>query len=123
MHQHYLTTTTTTNTTISFPAIFTDVDISQPALDSIVKYAADRSFNAISVDGDTSTNDTFIVMANGASRVKISSDIHSPSYIAFRDELTDFAAHLAKLIVRDGEGATKFIEIRVEVKRDKERER
>ncbi|TPX69627.1 hypothetical protein SpCBS45565_g02267 [Spizellomyces sp. 'palustris'] len=93
-------------------AIFTDVKISKPCLDSATKYAADRSFNAISIDGDTSTNDTFIVLANGASGVVIDK-LDSKEFVEFRDNLTAFAAELAKLIVRDGEGATKFVEIQV----------
>ncbi|KAJ3170244.1 hypothetical protein HDU88_008871 [Geranomyces variabilis] len=95
-------------------AVFTDASISKPCLDAATRYAADRSFNAISIDGDTSTNDTFAVLANAASDgVKIIDDLESDAYRLFRDRLTQFAAELAKLIVRDGEGATKFVEIHV----------
>ncbi|KAI8819339.1 ArgJ family protein [Fimicolochytrium jonesii] len=95
-------------------AVFTDAKLSKKALDAATKYAADRSFNAISIDGDTSTNDTFAVLANGASAsATLIDDISSPEFLEFRDNLTSFAADLAKLIVRDGEGATKFVEIRI----------
>ncbi|KAJ3182600.1 hypothetical protein HDU85_002701 [Gaertneriomyces sp. JEL0708] len=95
-------------------SVFTDAAITKECLDKATRYAADRSFNAISIDGDTSTNDTFAVLANGAaSAVKIS-DPNSPEFVEFQENLTNFAAELAKLIVRDGEGATKFVEIQVE---------
>ncbi|KAJ3327722.1 hypothetical protein HDU76_011246 [Blyttiomyces sp. JEL0837] len=95
-------------------AIFTDVKISQECLQDALKYAADRSFNAVSVDGDTSTNDTLVVLANGEadSGVEIK-EVGSKEFLEFRQNLTDFAVELAELIVRDGEGATKFIEIEV----------
>ncbi|KAJ3219913.1 hypothetical protein HDU67_008442 [Dinochytrium kinnereticum] len=94
-------------------AVFTDASISQKCLDSAVRYVADRSFNAVSVDGDTSTNDTFVVLANGAAGGKIVDDISSKEFIQFRDNLLALSTELAKLIVRDGEGATKFVEIRI----------
>ncbi|KAL2916381.1 Arginine biosynthesis bifunctional protein ArgJ, mitochondrial [Polyrhizophydium stewartii] len=94
-------------------AVFTDASVSKPVLDAAVKFAADRSFNAISIDGDTSTNDTFAVVANGASDAPLIDATIGPDFDAFRDNLTAFAADLAKLIVRDGEGATKFVEIHV----------
>ncbi|KAJ3043975.1 hypothetical protein HDV00_003502 [Rhizophlyctis rosea] len=95
-------------------SVFTDAAISKECLDAALKYAADRSFNAISVDGDTSTNDTFSVLANGAAGGPVIDDLHSAAFLEFRDNLTAFSADLAKLIVRDGEGATKFIDIQVE---------
>ncbi|KAJ3011367.1 hypothetical protein HKX48_006868 [Thoreauomyces humboldtii] len=95
-------------------AVFTDAPITKACLDAATRYAADRSFNAISIDGDTSTNDTFAVLANGAAKgVKEIDSLDSPAYLAFRKDLTEFAAELAKLIVRDGEGATKFVEINI----------
>lgn len=99
-------------------AIFTDAHISKECLDAAVKYAVDRSFNAISVDGDTSTNDTFSVFANGASADNGAPKIDSTSsneYLVFRDRLTMCALELSHLIVRDGEGATKFVDIHVKV--------
>ena len=91
-----------------------DAAISQPLLQTLTKYAADRSFNRITVDGDTSTNDSFIVMATGvAGNVEIG-EIASADYIALRDAITEVSVQLAQVIVRDGEGATKFITIKVE---------
>lgn len=97
--------------------IFTDAKIGQACLEKSTKFAADRSFNAISVDGDTSTNDTFAVFANGAATMSpITPD--SLAYKEFQDHLTEFATELAQLIVRDGEGATKMIEVKVRVFRN-----
>ncbi len=91
-----------------------DAAISQPLLQTLTKYAADRSFNRITVDGDTSTNDSFIVIATGvAGNVEII-DGESADYVALRDAITEVSAQLAQAIVRDGEGATKFITIKVE---------
>ena len=97
-----------------------DAAISQPLLQTLTKYAADRSFNRITVDGDTSTNDSFIVMATGvAGNVEIS-DIASADCVALRDGITGVSAQLAQAIVRDGEGATKFITIKVEAGRNED---
>ncbi|KAI9366038.1 hypothetical protein DFJ73DRAFT_806827 [Zopfochytrium polystomum] len=100
-------------------AVFTDAFVSQRCLERAVRHAADRSFNAISVDGDTSTNDTFAVLANGAASDAAAgafaiADEASPEFAEFQDNLTTFSTELAQLIVRDGEGATKFIKIAVE---------
>lgn len=92
----------------------TDAPIAPKIMPSVVKFAADRSFNAITVDGDTSTNDTMALLANGAAGGKEVAEEGSPDYEAFKDILTEFSADLAKYIVRDGEGATKFVTIRVE---------
>ena len=91
-----------------------DAAISQTLLQSITKYAADRSFNRITVDGDTSTNDSFIVMATGATENVEINEATSADFIALRDGITYVSAQLAQAIVRDGEGATKFITIQVE---------
>lgn len=97
--------------------IATDAAISPAALQSALVYAVDRSFNSISVDGDMSTNDTIIVLANGANGGKEITEEGAPEeYTKFRDELTSFSAELAQLIVRDGEGATKFVKIEVTVR-------
>ncbi len=93
--------------------IATDAAVSQPLLEHLVKDAADRSFNCITIDGDTSTNDSFILMATGASGVQIS-DAESPDYAALSNAVFSLAQELAQMIVRDGEGATKFITIIVE---------
>ncbi|KAL2021501.1 hypothetical protein VTK56DRAFT_7134 [Thermocarpiscus australiensis] len=93
--------------------IATDAPISSAALPSLLKHAVDRSFNSITIDGDTSTNDTVALLANGLAGGKEVAAEGSPDYDAFRTLLTDFAAQLAQLVVRDGEGATKFVTIRV----------
>jgi glutamate N-acetyltransferase/amino-acid N-acetyltransferase len=94
--------------------VATDAAISQAALESLIQYSVNRSFNCITVDGDTSTNDSLILMATGqAENVEIS-DASSADYVALRDAITEVAATLAQAIVRDGEGATKFMTIRIE---------
>lgn len=96
--------------------IATDAAISPSSLQNALNFAVDRSFNSISVDGDMSTNDTIVVLANGASgALEVTEESTPEEYIIFRDELTSFAKELAQLIVRDGEGATKFVKITVNV--------
>jgi glutamate N-acetyltransferase/amino-acid N-acetyltransferase len=95
--------------------VYTDAAISKPLLDEAVRYAADWSFNAISVDGDMSTNDTFMVLANGGAKGKPISDKGSEDYKVFRQHLKEFSEDLAQLVVRDGEGATKFVTVHVDV--------
>jgi glutamate N-acetyltransferase/amino-acid N-acetyltransferase len=92
--------------------IGTDVSIDVDLLQELTREAADLSFNAITIDGDTSTNDSFIVMATGQSSVRIQNK-SDPSYSAFREGLIFLSRQLAQMIVRDGEGATKFMTIRV----------
>lgn len=97
----------------------TDAAVSKSALEAIIRYAANRSFNCITVDGDTSTNDSFIMAAtNLAGNAEITES--SENYVALRDAMTDVAIELAQAIVRDGEGATKFMTIQVESGRDEE---
>ncbi len=93
--------------------IATDAAVSQAALESIIQFAVNKSFNCITVDGDTSTNDSLIVIAtNQAGNAEITD--HSADYAALRDAITDVAIELAQAIVRDGEGATKFMTVTVE---------
>ena len=93
--------------------IVTDVAISPPVLNQLVKEAVNKSFNMITVDGDTSTNDMVAVLANGmAGNDEITSE-DDPGYAEFSDKMEEMMIHLAKLIVSDGEGASKFIEYRV----------
>ncbi len=93
--------------------IATDAAIGQSALQTIIKHAVNKSFNCITVDGDTSTNDSLILMATGkAGNAMI--DENNPHFAAIRDKLTEVAIELAQAIVRDGEGATKFMTVRVE---------
>jgi glutamate N-acetyltransferase/amino-acid N-acetyltransferase len=96
-----------------------DAKVAQPVLEELVRHAADRSFNSITIDGDTSTNDSFIMMATGAGSLVVDS-VDSPEYAALRDAVTDISRNLAQQIIRDGEGATKFITITVEQGRDLE---
>lgn len=97
--------------------IATDAAVSQVALERIIQYAVNKSFNCITVDGDTSTNDSLIMAAtNQAGNAEISEN--SADFIALRDALTDVAIELAQAIVRDGEGATKFMTINVQGGRD-----
>ncbi len=96
-----------------------DAKVAQPVLDILVKRAADRSFNCISIDGDTSTNDAFMLIATGASQVEIS-DINSPDCAVLMDAVVSLSQELAQMIVRDGEGATKFMTVTVEQGRDVE---
>ncbi|CAB3704556.1 bifunctional glutamate N-acetyltransferase/amino-acid acetyltransferase ArgJ [Achromobacter pestifer] len=98
-------------TMLSFLA--TDAGIAQPLLRRLAVEIADASFNRITVDGDTSTNDSFIIAATGKSGVNVNSESDA-AYAAVREALTAAALELATKIVRDAEGATKFMTIRVE---------
>lgn len=93
--------------------ICTDAPVASSLLPGLLTHAVNLSFNSISIDGDTSTNDTVALLANGAAGGEELSSQSSPDYEAFQKVLTDFATDLAKLVVRDGEGATKFVTIRV----------
>ena len=102
-------------TMLSF--IATDASINQILLDKLLKEVTEESFNCITVDGDTSTNDSFILIATGkAEHIEINQE--DQSYKALRDAISEVAVELAQAIVRDGEGATKFITIQVESGRD-----
>ena len=94
--------------------IATDADIALPLLQQMVSEAANRSFNCITVDGDTSTNDALMLIATGKSGVQIGENERT----AMQATVTEVATVLAQAIVRDGEGATKFITIRVEGGKD-----
>ena len=94
-------------------SLFTDAPISPKLLQGVLSYAVERSFNAISVDGDMSTNDTLSIFGNGAA--SIPEITGGKALDQFRDMVTEFAQELAKLVVWDGEGATKFVTIRVKV--------
>ena len=93
--------------------VVTDAAIAPAALEVAVRYAADRSFNAVTVDGDASTNDTFVVLANGVAGNQLIERPEGDAFVLFRDALTAVAARLAQEIARDGEGATKFVTITV----------
>jgi glutamate N-acetyltransferase/amino-acid N-acetyltransferase len=91
-----------------------DAAVAQDVLDQLVKDVADRSFNCITIDGDTSTNDSFILIATGKSSLPAVTSTATPAYAALRDAVVSLAQTLAQLIVRDGEGATKFMTVQVE---------
>jgi glutamate N-acetyltransferase/amino-acid N-acetyltransferase len=91
--------------------VATDAGIGPELLQALAKDAADQSFNCITVDGDTSTNDSFLVFATGASGVAVGAD--SPHWAPLRAAVIGVAQELAQAIVRDGEGATKFITVKV----------
>ena len=94
--------------------IATDAAVEQNALQAMLGFAVDRSFNAITIDGDTSTNDSLVLMASGAAGNAPVASLQSPGGRALLGAIDDVATELAQAIVRDGEGATKFITIRVE---------
>jgi glutamate N-acetyltransferase/amino-acid N-acetyltransferase len=88
--------------------VFTDLDAEPKELQSALKTAVDTTFNAISVDGDTSTNDTVLLMASGASKVKLSSVVKK-----FAEALRGVCASLAEQVVRDGEGAEHLVRLQI----------
>jgi glutamate N-acetyltransferase/amino-acid N-acetyltransferase len=90
-----------------------DAHVAQPVLDELVKHAADHSFNSITIDGDTSTNDSFIIVATGAGSLRVDA-ASGFEYEALKAAVTDISRNLAQQIIRDGEGATKFMTITVE---------
>jgi len=95
-------------TMLSF--LTTDAEVEPGLLRSLLKGAVDRSYNVVTVDGDTSTNDTVILMANGASGVRVEG---ATAEGLFRQALAALTLDLARQIARDGEGATKFVTVRV----------
>ena len=99
-------------TMLSF--IATDAKVSQPVLQLMTQEIADETFNTITVDGDTSTNDSFVIIATGKNSQSEIDNIADPRYKQLKDLLGGLALELAQAIVRDGEGATKFITVRVE---------
>ncbi len=94
--------------------VATDAAVAPALMTPLARQVADASFNRITVDGDTSTNDSFIVMATGASGMPAIESINDPRLPLLTDVIVAVARQLAQAIVRDGEGATKFIEIIVE---------
>src|SRR5690606_25990276 len=94
--------------------IATDAPASQSVLEAIVRHAAERSFNCITVDGDTSTNDAFVAIATGAARTGRIEHPEGEAFEQLRAAMTEVAIELAQAIVRDGEGATKFVTLEIE---------
>ena len=103
-------------TMLSFVA--TDAPLAADLLQSLTRQIADVSFNCATVDGDTSTNDSFVIAATGKAALPQIERADDPRVVAIRGALTEVATELAQAIVRDGEGATKFITIAVEGGRD-----
>jgi len=99
-------------TMLSFMA--TDAPIAAPLLATLAREVADVSFNGATVDGDTSTNDSFVLAATGKAKLAPIADAKDPRLAPIREAIEACAVELAQAIVRDGEGATKFIAIRVE---------
>ncbi len=95
----------------------TDAGIAQAMLDRLVREAADASFNCITVDGDTSTNDSFVMIASGQSGTAFNSETDA-GWAEVKAAIISVAVELAQAIVRDGEGATKFITVAVEGGKD-----
>jgi len=100
--------------------VTTDARLSLPLARSMVAHAANHSFNCITVDGDTSTNDAFMLIATGKADMTEIGDAKSAAYTALMEGVISVAAELAQSIIRDGEGATKFITVRVEGGRKEE---
>lgn len=118
------------NMATTLAIVCTDAPVTSEALQSLLSAAVDRSYNCISIEGDTSTNDMVVMLANGAAATAAtakssSEDIpvtfhpsaplseQSADFIALKGVLEGFMADMAKLVVRDAEGATKFITIRI----------
>jgi len=93
--------------------IATDADVSKEVLQSILVEAVDSSFNRITVDGDTSTNDACVLIATGKANVKINANAVSELQELFRKAVISVCEELAQAIIRDGEGASKFVTVRV----------
>ncbi|MDT3736635.1 MAG: bifunctional glutamate N-acetyltransferase/amino-acid acetyltransferase ArgJ [Denitratisoma sp.] len=98
--------------------VATDAAVAPALLQRLVREAADASFNCVTVDGDTSTNDSFVLIASGKAGNVPLADAASSDYAALKEAVTAVAAELAQAIVRDGEGATKFMTIEVRGGRD-----
>jgi glutamate N-acetyltransferase/amino-acid N-acetyltransferase len=100
--------------------IATDAPVTKDVLSTMVHQVADASFNCATIDGDTSTNDSFVLAASGMAATEPISSLADPRLPALRLAIVDVAVTLAQAIVRDGEGATKFITLRVEGGRNHE---
>lgn len=100
--------------------IATDARVAPAVLDDCLRQAVDDSFNSITIDGDTSTNDACVLIASGAVEMPLLGDAGDPRLAVFRQAVADVCRELAQAIVRDAEGATKFITVTVEEGRDVE---
>ncbi|MFA5676791.1 MAG: bifunctional glutamate N-acetyltransferase/amino-acid acetyltransferase ArgJ [Pseudomonas sp.] len=93
--------------------VATDARVAQPVLQQLLRKAADLSFNRITIDGDTSTNDSCILIATGQAKMAEINDAASEEYTQLASAVNDVMLELAQAIVRDGEGATKFVTVQV----------
>ncbi len=100
--------------------VATDAAIAPPLLQELLREAADRSFNRITIDGDTSTNDSFLLMATHQAGHAPITQLESADGATLRQAVIEVAQQLAQAIVRDGEGATKFITVRIDGGKTKE---
>jgi glutamate N-acetyltransferase/amino-acid N-acetyltransferase len=98
-------------TMLSF--VVTDAPIAAPVLQALLSAGVKRSFNAITVDSDTSTSDTLLLFATGKAAAEPATTLRDRRFGEFRDALDDLLLDLAHQVVRDGEGARKFVEVRV----------
>ena len=98
--------------------VATDAAVSQSLLNRLAKEVADMSFNCVTVDGDTSTNDSFILMATGLAGNSEITDTASADYATLKNALAEVSIKLAQAMARDGEGATKFMTVQIEKGRD-----
>jgi glutamate N-acetyltransferase/amino-acid N-acetyltransferase len=98
--------------------VATDAAVAAPLLRELTRWIADRSFNRVTIDGDTSTNDSFIVIASGAAGATVIESDADPRFPVLREELLTLAGELAQSIARDGEGATRFVTVEVIGARD-----
>jgi glutamate N-acetyltransferase/amino-acid N-acetyltransferase len=94
--------------------ILTDANIKSPLIQRALEWVADKTFNCVSVDGDTSTNDFVCVLANGASGAPEIKTLGEKSYKTFRSALHEICEKLSTAIAMDGEGASKLVQIFVE---------
>ena len=108
---------TTRTSAARLSMLATDAQIPGALLQSWVSSIAEESFNRVTVDGDTSTNDSFVMLATGQSELSITSDT-SVGAAELKAALTEMAQQLAQALIRDGEGATKFISVKIEQARD-----
>jgi glutamate N-acetyltransferase/amino-acid N-acetyltransferase len=99
--------------------VATDAAISQSRMPQLVQEIADVSFNCVTVDGDTSTNDSFILIATGQAGNTEIADSASQDYVALKAVLAEVAMLLAQAMARDGEGATKFMTVKIEAGRNR----
>ncbi len=100
--------------------VATDATVTADTLQTMIEHASQRSFNCISVDGDTSTNDSLMLIASGGASCPAISATSDGGYAAVCGAVTEVCIELAQMVVRDGEGATKFITVRVEAGRDEQ---